>query len=104
MSFETMKQTSFSDVEFAGKKRLTRREQFLTEIEAATPWPALVAALLPHYPKGDGRSRPPIGLERMLRMYIAQQCLGLSDEGIEDANWLGIKGSSAGAYDAVTRW
>jgi len=82
-----MKQTSFSDAEFASKKRLTRRERFLAEIDAATPWPALVAALLPHYPKGDGRGRPPIGLERMLRMYIAQQCLGLSDEGIEDATY-----------------
>lgn len=43
-----MKQTSFSDVEFASKKKLTRRERFLAKIEAATPWPALVAALLPH--------------------------------------------------------
>jgi IS5 family transposase len=81
----TMKQTSFSDAEFASKKKLTRRERFLAEIDAATPWPALVAALLPYYPKGDGRGRPPMGLERMLRMYIAQQCFGLSDEGIEDA-------------------
>jgi len=80
-----MKQTSFSDAEFASKKKLTRRERFLAEIDAATPWPALVAALLPYYPKGDGRGRPPMGLERMLRMYIAQQCFGLSDEGIEDA-------------------
>ncbi len=80
-----MKQTSFSDAEFASKKKLTRRERLLAEIEAATPWPALVAALLPYYPKGDGRGRPPMGLERMLRMYIAQQCFGLSDDGIEDA-------------------
>ena len=77
-----MNQSSFSVVEFASKKKRTRRERFLAEIEAATPWPALVAALLPYYPKGDGRGRPPIGLdgrgrppiglERMLRMYIAQ--------------------------------
>ncbi|MFS2021636.1 transposase, partial [Massilia sp. CT11-108] len=80
-----MKQTSFSDAEFASKKRLTRRDRFLAEIEAVTPWPALVAALLPYYPKGEGRGRRPVGLERMLRMYIAQQCFGLSDEGIEDA-------------------
>ncbi|NIA55063.1 IS5 family transposase [Massilia sp. TW-1] len=80
-----MKQTSFSDAEFASKKRPTRRDRFLAEIEAVTPWPALVAALLPYYPKGEGRGRPPVGLERMLRMYIAQQCFGLSDEGIEDA-------------------
>ena len=72
-----MKQSSFAEAEFASKKKLTRRERFLAEIEAVTPWPALVAALLPYYPKGDGRGRPPIGLERMLRMYIVQQCLGL---------------------------
>ena len=105
-----MKQSSFSDIEFANKKRLTRRERFLAEIETATPWPALVAALLPHYPKGDGRGRPPIGLERMLRMYIAQQCLGLSDEGIEDAiydiqsvrNFVGIDLTHESAPDATT--
>ena len=81
----SMKQTSFSDDEFASKKRLTRRERFLAEIEGATPWPALVAALLAYYQKGDGRGHPPMGLERMPRMYIAQQCFGLSDEGTEDA-------------------
>jgi IS5 family transposase len=80
-----MKQATFSDAEFANKKKQTRRDRFLPEIEAATPWPELLAALLPYYPKGDGRGRPPVGLERMLRMYIAQQCFGLSDEGIEDA-------------------
>jgi IS5 family transposase len=46
---------------------------------------ALVAEIGPFYPKGEGRGRPPIGVHRMLRMYIAQQCFGLSDEGIEDA-------------------
>ena len=105
-----MKQTSFSDVEFASKKKPTRRERFLAEIEAATPWPALVAALLPYYPTGDGRGRPPIGLERMLRMYIAQQCLGLSDEGIEDAiydivsvrNFVGVDLTHDSAPDATT--
>jgi len=105
-----MKQTSFSDAEFASKKKLTRRERFLAEIEAATPWAALVATLLPYYPKGDGRGRPPMGLERMLRMYIAQQCFGLSDEGIEDAiydsqsirGFVGIDLTHESAPDATT--
>jgi IS5 family transposase len=44
-----------------------------------------VFALQPHYPNSDKRSSPPIGLERMLRMYVVQQCFGLSDEGMEDA-------------------
>ena len=106
----TMKQSSFSEAEFAGKKKQTRRERFLAEIEAITPWAALVAALLPYYPKGDGRGRPPIGLERMLRMYIVQQCLGLSDEGIEDAiydsqsirGFVGIDLTHESAPDATT--
>ena len=78
-------QRSFSDLEYAGKKKVTRRERFLSGIDAVVPWAALVAELDAFYPKGGGRGRPPIGLERMLRMYIAQQCFGLSDEGIEDA-------------------
>ena len=48
-----------------------------------TPWPVLMAALLPCHPEGEGRGRPPVGLERMLRMYIALQCFGLTDEGID---------------------
>jgi IS5 family transposase len=78
-------QASFSEMEYAAKKKVTRRDRFLGELEQLVPWAALIAAIAPHYPKGEGRGRPPIGLERMLRMYIAQQCFGLSDEGIEDA-------------------
>jgi IS5 family transposase len=78
-------QASFSDLEYDAKKRLTRRDRFLAEIESVTPWTLLVAELEPFYPKGEGRGRPPIGLEKMLRMYIAQQCFGFSDEAIEDA-------------------
>jgi IS5 family transposase len=78
-------QSSFSELEYAAKKKLTRRDRFLAELDAITPWAALEAAIAPFYPKGGGRGRPPIGLNRMLRMYVAQQCFGLSDEGIEDA-------------------
>jgi len=81
----TTVQSSFSALEFAAKKKLTRRERFLREIDAVTPWSELMARIEPFYPKGAGRGRPPIGLARMLRMYVVQQCLGLSDEGIEDA-------------------
>ncbi len=77
-------QTSFAELEVISKKKQTRRERFLAQIEAATPWAQLVAVIEPHYPKGS-RGRPPIGLERMLRMYIAQKGFGLSDEGVEDA-------------------
>lgn len=80
-------QKSFSDFEYtqARERRQTRRDRFLAEIEACTPWNELVTALEEHYPKSGKRGRPPMGLERMLRMYIAQNCFGLSDEGIEDA-------------------
>ena len=103
-------QSSFTDLEYAAKKKLTRRDRFLAEIDAVTPWAALVAELEPFYSKGKGRGRPPIGLERMLRMYVAQQCFGLSDEGIEDAvydsqsirRFVGIDLGREGAPDATT--
>ena len=78
-------QSSFSDLEYAAKKKVTRRERFLNELEAIAPWSALCAEIEPYYPRGEGRGRPPIGLERMLRMYFLQQWFGLSDEGLEDA-------------------
>ena len=78
-------QRSFSELEYATKKKVTRRDRFLGEINAITPWSVLVAEIAPFYPKGEGRGRPPMGVERMLRMYIAQQCFGLSDDGAEDA-------------------
>ena len=103
-------QSSFSALEFAAKKKLTRRERFLREIDAVTPWSDLMARIEPFYPKGTGRGRPPIGLARMLRMYVVQQCLGLSDEGIEDAvydsqairGFIGIDLAREAAPDATT--
>ena len=80
-----MMQTSFSEYEYASKKRQTRRDRFLAEIEAMTPWGELVAAIERHYPKGGGRGRPPIGLERMLRIHFLQQWFGLSDMAMEEA-------------------
>ena len=103
-------QSSFSELEYAAKKKVTRRDRFLSEIEAITPWVELERTVAPFYPSGSGRSRPPIGLSRMLRMYIAQQCFGLSDEGIEDAlydsqsirRFVGIDLSRESAPDATT--
>jgi hypothetical protein len=78
-------QKSFSDLEYAAKKKLTRRDRFLAEIDSVMPWGKLHKLIEPFYPMVEGAGRPPIGLARMLRMYVAQQCFGLSDEGIEDA-------------------
>src|SRR3954453_12253468 len=78
------RQGSFAEAEYAGKKKQTRRDKFLAEMEQAVPWPRLVARLAPLYPKGE-RGRPPIPLERMLRVYFVQQWYGLADEAVEDA-------------------
>ena len=78
------RQGSFSQAEYAGKKKQTRRDKFLAEMEQVVPWARLVARLQPFYPKGE-RGRPPVGLERMLRLYFLQQWYGLADEALEDA-------------------
>ncbi|TYC53530.1 IS5/IS1182 family transposase, partial [Zoogloea oleivorans] len=46
-----MKQATFASLAFQQKKKQTRRERFLTEMEAVVPWAALLAAIEPHYPK-----------------------------------------------------
>ena len=79
-----MHQTTFAHAEFSAKKKHTRREQFLARMEAVIPWARLLAVIAPHYPKGE-RGRPPIGLERMLRVYFLQQWYALADEALEDA-------------------
>ena len=80
-----MKQTSFASAEYAGKKRKTRRERFLEEMNAVVPWARLEALIEPHYPRSGKVGRPPIGLPRMLRMYFLQQWYTLADEALEDA-------------------
>ena len=60
-------QPGFSEYEFAGKRKVTRREKFLASMEEVVPWDDLLAAIKPAYPDGR-RGRPPIGLERGLLM------------------------------------
>lgn len=74
-------QKSFSDLECSAKKKLTRRDRFLGEIDSVSPWGKLYKLIEPFYPKVEGGGRQPI---RLLRMYVGEQCFGLSDEGIED--------------------
>ena len=78
------KQISFSELEYIGQKRQTRRELFLRKMEALVPWREWLALIEPHYPRGE-RGRRPIGCERMLRLYLLQGWYNLSDEGLEDA-------------------
>lgn len=78
------RQGSFAQAEYAQKKKQTRRDKFLADMEQVVPWARLVERLRPFYPAGK-RGRPPIGLERMLRVYFLQQWYGLADEALEDA-------------------
>jgi IS5 family transposase len=102
-------QPSFAQAEFAAKKKVTRREKFLAEMERVVPWARLVAVIVPHYPTGQ-RGRPPIGVERMLRIYFLQQWYALADEALEDAIYdsqamrlfAGIDLSVEGVPDATT--
>ena len=77
-------QLSFAASEYAGKKKATRRERFHGEMEKVVPWGKLIELIGPYYPKGE-RGRPPIGIERMLRIYFLAQWYGLADEAMEDA-------------------
>src|SRR5437870_7400886 len=64
--------------------RKTRRALFLEEMEQVVPWRELCGLVEPHYPKAGG-GRPPVGVERMLRIYFLQQWFNLSDPGVEEA-------------------
>jgi IS5 family transposase len=64
--------------------RATRKAEFLARMEALVPWSEFCTLIEPHYPKA-GNGRPPIGVERMLRMYLVANWFNLADEACEDA-------------------
>ena len=79
-------QLSFASLDFAGKKKRTKRDVFLAEMAAAVPWSALEAIIEPHYPKvGPQGGRRPFPIAVMLRIYCLQQWYSLSDPGAEEA-------------------
>jgi len=79
-----LKQQSFASLEQAHKKKKTKREVFLDEMDAVVPWRRLEALISPHYTK-PGKGRPQMPLSLMLRIYFLQQWYGLSDPGAEEA-------------------
>ena len=79
-----MSQLSFSDAEYAGKRKKTRREVFLEEMEQVVPWQALLKVIEPFYPVA-GRGRRPYLLESMLRVHLMQNWFALSDPAMEEA-------------------
>ena len=79
-----MKQTTFSSLAWNGKKRTTRREAFLAEMEQVIPWERFTKRIEPVYPKA-GAGRQPHPLERMLRIHFMQIWFNLSDPQAEDS-------------------
>lgn len=79
-----MKQMTFADAEYAGKRKQTRKELFLIEMDQVVPWKGLIALIEPHYPKGEG-GRPAYPLLAMLRIHLMQNWFGYSDPAMEEA-------------------
>ena len=76
-------QPSFTDAEYSMRRRLTRRQQFLTMMDDVIPWQDWCEVIRPFY--YDGRKgRKPVPLETILRMYLLQVWFNLSDEAVED--------------------
>lgn len=79
-----MKQMTFADAEYAGKRKQTRKELFLIEMGRVVPWKGLIALIEPYYPKGEG-GRPAYPLMAMLRVHLMQNWFGYSDPAMEEA-------------------
>ncbi|MEK6803057.1 MAG: IS5 family transposase [Nitrospirota bacterium] len=80
-----MHQQTFAEVPFEQYRKFTRQERFLDEMNRVVPWAELVVVIEPVYPKADGPGRPPVGVERMLRLHCLQQWFNLSDPAVEEA-------------------
>jgi IS5 family transposase len=79
-----MRQLTLAAVNFDKHSKLTRRAVFLAEMDQVVPWQELCALIAPFYPKA-GHGRPPVGLERMLRLHLLQHWFNLSDPAAEEA-------------------
>lgn len=80
-----MEQQTFAAVSFEQYRKPTRRERFLDEMNRVVPWADLAATIAPVYPKAEGPGRPPVGVERMLRLHCLQQWFNLLDPAVEEA-------------------
>ena len=80
-----MKQRSFASLNFESKKKPTRRERFLGEMDKVVPWADLLALIEPSYPTSGRRGRPPMAASTMLRIHFMQLWYALSDPAMEDA-------------------
>jgi IS5 family transposase len=80
-----MRQQTLAEGSFERYRKTTRREAFLAEMERVVPWSELSRLIESVYPKGDGAGRPPVGVERMLKIYFLQHWFNLSDPAVEEA-------------------
>jgi transposase, IS5 family len=78
-------QGTFAAAGFERYRKPTRREEFLAQMDEVVPWSKLTALIEPVYPTGEGAGRPPIGLERMLRIHFLQHWFNLSDPAMEES-------------------
>jgi IS5 family transposase len=79
-----MKRSTFASLAYDNKKKKTRREKFLEEMDRVIPWQELLQVINEYYPKA-GNGRQPIPMERMLRIYFLQQWYNLSDPAMEES-------------------
>lgn len=79
------KQETFADAGFEKYRKRTRRDQFLSEMQAVVPWSELLKLIEPMCLPGTGAGRLPVGLERMLRIHFLQHWFNLSDPAVEEA-------------------
>lgn len=84
MKQQTLAMAEDHNAQYEKYRKPTRRDTFLATMQTLVPWAALCSVIEPHYPK-VGNGRPPVGLERMLRMYFVQHWFNLADEACEDA-------------------
>jgi len=80
-----MKQMTLARGGFEQFGKTTKRAAFLAEMDQVVPWAELCALIEPHYPKSGRRGRPPVGLERMLRIHFLQHWFNLSDPAVEES-------------------
>ncbi|MBB5421755.1 hypothetical protein OKW33_006471 [Paraburkholderia atlantica] len=78
MKQQTLAMAADQGAGFETRRKRTRRDEFLDTMNAIVPWAELCAVVEPYYPK-RGNGRPPIGLERMLRIHLIQHWFNLAD-------------------------
>ena len=84
MKQQTLALAADHNAAFEQYRKPTRRDTFLATMDQIVPWAELREVIEPHYPK-VGNGRPPVGLERMLRMYFVQHWFNLADQACEEA-------------------